>query len=210
MSLKNTCTSWNKRPASKLALDYLLTYAYSAAMPEIKSMALFYIDNRQAWPESAILLQNLVIWPDDGVYPTSTPVAIAGHPNFDGKILVQAGNRALVVTLIEGAQTQNDVREGLKHKPEQYRIALDAIVHAIMLMRADAAGEVRTKHPDGDVHAFTLLNLLKDKPEGALIRDALGQYMKNYPTHAQPTVYERLEEMYQALEPTPAPEAPAP
>jgi hypothetical protein len=185
-------------------------------MPEIKtikSMAVFYIDNRQAWPESAILLKNLVVWPDDGVYPSSTPVAIAGHPNFDGKILVQAGNRALVVTLIKGAQSQNDVREGLKHKPEQYRIAVDSIVHAIMLMRNERDDNDQSSvEGGGDVHAFTLLNMLKDRPEGDLLREALKDFLRTYNRSAEldkqlqthPTdKYPLAEEMYQALEPTP-------
>lgn len=168
-------------------------------MPDIKSMSVFFIDNRYSWPSSAVLLKNLVLWPDDGVYPSSTPVAIAEHPSYDGKVLVQAGNRSLVISLIAGARTQNDVRVGIQKKPEQYRIAVDSIIHAIMLMRSESEGGTGK----GEVHAFTLLNLLKDMPEGGVLRQALKQMLgtESAIKHS-PLGYEQIEEMYEALTPT--------
>lgn len=176
-------------------------------MPDIKSMPVFFIDNRQAWPEAAILLKNLVVWPDIGVYPSSTPVAIADHPCYDGKILVQAGNRSLVVSFIQGARNQNDVRLGLQKQPEQYRIAVDSIIHAILIMKNElAAGAVAN-----DVHPFTLLNLLKDTPEGEVLRLALKQMLGTESAiKRSPLEYERVEEMYEALAQTPPSIEPAP
>lgn len=143
-----------------------------AASDPLKSMKLFFIDNQAGWPEEAVLAGDLVLWPDDGKYPSFTPVASAKHPAFDGQIIVQAGNRGLIISLCPGAVSMQDVRRILSAKgelgPEQYRVAVDAIVHRLMLYRA--AG------PETDaVHPFALLQWMqKANPmEAAIIQKAL-------------------------------------
>ena len=139
-------------------------------------MPVFFIDNQQMWPANAKLLKDLVLWPDAGKYPSYQPVALASHPEFEGKIVVQAGNRGIVVTLVPGAETPNDIRVALsaKQTPEQYRVAIDSIIHAIMLMRADSEGH-------GEVHPFSLLTMLaKVAPiEAGVILAALNQWIRN-------------------------------
>jgi hypothetical protein len=112
--------------------------------PPLKSMGLFFIDNQGAWPTDkdgtckAEMAGDLVLWPDQGKYPTYVPVAVATHPNFDGKVVVQSGNRGLIITFIAGATTDPQIRRAFATgKYEQYRIAIDAIVHRLMLWRAD-------------------------------------------------------------------------
>jgi hypothetical protein len=172
-------------------------------MGDLKSMAVFYVDNQHMWPPTAVLLKNLVVWPDAGKYPSYTPVALANHPEFDGKIVVQAGNRGIVVSLLAGAETPEDIRASMSGKPEQYRIAIESVVHAIMLMRAQTEGE------RNDAHPVTLLNMLKDTSEGANLRDALKHYLATFPKDADVndalTRYGQCEDLLEALAPTPEP-----
>ncbi len=165
----------------------------------IKSMAVFFIDNRQAWPENAHLHGNLVLWPDTGKYPTFTPVALAEHPQFDGKIVVQAGNRGIVVSLVAGAQSANDVQKGMSAKGvEQYRIAVDSIIQAIMLMRADSEG-------GGAAHPISLLTMLRNTPEGVVISEAVRGWLRDPRleslTEPAAKAFERAEDILEALAP---------
>lgn len=113
-----------------------------------KSMRLFFIDNQGAWPTAADgtskaqLVGDLVVWPDDGKYPSFVPVALAKHPQVDGTVVVQAGNRGLIITFCDGAHDDAAVRQQLsKGKPDQYRIAVDALVHRLVLWRHESVGE---------------------------------------------------------------------
>lgn len=74
------------------------------ASSPLKSMKLFFIDNQVSWSDKAVLAGDLVLWPDDNKYPAFVPVASAKHPNFDGTIVVLAGNRHIIVSLCEGAK----------------------------------------------------------------------------------------------------------
>jgi hypothetical protein len=175
-----------------------------SAYDGIKSMPVFFLDNKHMWPESAVLLKNLVLWPDSGKYPSFAPVAVAQHPQLDGKIVVQAGNRSIVVTILPGAQSQADIRKGMSAKgaqqPEQYRIAVDALIHSVMLMKAAlAAGSEAGADLGGvgDINALTVLNVLKDMPEGQLLRDALTCYLNK--GEPPPDRYTATEELLQSL-----------
>jgi hypothetical protein len=118
----------------------------AAEFEGIKSMPVFFLDNQHMWPVGATLLKNLVVWPDGGKYPSFKPVSIASHPQFDGMVVVQAGNRRVVVTLLPGVRAQAEIPKAMNRKPEQYCIAIEAIVHAVMLMKAAlaAGGEAAT------------------------------------------------------------------
>lgn len=128
----------------------------------VKSMRLFFIDNQGLWPDGTQLAGDFVIWPDTGVYPTAQPVSLAGHPSFAGKIVVQAGSQSIIVTFCPGAKDVADCRKqlsarGLENRPEQYRVAVDAIIQRIMLWRNDRqSGEIRD-----DAHPFALMEWMK-------------------------------------------------
>jgi len=108
----------------------------------IKSMKVFFIDNQGSWPtdrsgvSKAKLVGDLVFWPDRGKYPTYVPIAVATHPNYDGKIVTMAGSRGMVVSFIAGARTDDDIRSALSamdERVDQYRVAVDALVHRMVL-----------------------------------------------------------------------------
>lgn len=147
-------------------------------MTAIKSMGLFYIDNQGAWPSGSQLVGDLVLWEDKGKYPTYVPVSIATHPNFDGKIVVHAGNRGLLVSFVFGAQSEKDIGQALKTMEgvAQYRIAIDAIVHRLVLHLND--GEVRN-----DADALSLAAWMatqsKSRPYAQVIRAALATLLAN-------------------------------
>jgi hypothetical protein len=138
----------------------------------VKSMQLFFIDNQHSFPADAVLAGDLVLWPDAGKYPGFTPVAAATHPAFDGQVVVQAGNRGLIVSFCAGARNGADIRKCMSAKgeaaPEQYRIAVDGLVQRVMLHRSGL--EERN-----DVHPFALLQWMqKANPiEAAVIQKAL-------------------------------------
>jgi len=160
----------------------------------LKSMAVFFIDNKHAWPDDAVLSNGLVYWPDSGKYPGYTLVGLASHPEYDGKIVVQAGQLGMIATFIPGAQSIEDVKQGLKGKPEQYRIAIDGIVQALMLARADTTGGA------GDVNDATLLHLLAQvAPErAAVLQQALANFLRA-PGTEPPKNVTVAEEMHDVL-----------
>jgi len=189
----------------------------------VKSMGLFFIDNQGIWPEGAVLAGDLVLWPDDGKYPAFAPVAAATHPNYDGTVVVQAGNRGLVISFCAGARDGAAVRKSMSAKgdagPEQYRIAVDGIVQRIMLWRAGKEkAEGRT-----DVHPFALLEwMCKANPrEAAILQKALLLllakpepivYQANPETHkwvSREEMFEEVEAMLDQLKVLVIPELPA-
>ncbi len=105
-----------------------------------KSMDLFFIDNRSSFTQEAVLAGDLILAPDEGVYSQAIPVASATHPAFDGRVVVMAGNRTLVVALVSGAHTDGDVRRIMSDMPksaktghvQQFVIALDSIIHRVV------------------------------------------------------------------------------
>jgi hypothetical protein len=105
-----------------------------------KSMDMFFIDNRASFTSEAVLAGDLILAPDDGVYPRAVPVASATHPAFDGRVVVMAGNRTLVVALVHGAKSDRDVQTIMSAMPKsakegrvnQYVVALDPIVHRVV------------------------------------------------------------------------------
>jgi hypothetical protein len=147
------------------------------ASTALKSMNLFFIDNQVSWSDKAVLAGDLVLWPDDNKYPSFVPVASARHPNFDGTIVVLAGNRHIIVSLCEGAYDSAGVRKTMSAKgdagPEQYGIAIDGIIQRVLLWRETDGG---LGHEDG-VHPFALLQWMQRShpAEAAVIRKALDQ-----------------------------------
>lgn len=166
------------------------------AFDGIKSMPVFYLDNKHMWPEGTVLLKSLVLWPDTGKYPSFKPVSIARHPQFDGMVVVQAGNRRIVVTLLPGVESQAEIPAAMNKHPEQYCIAVEAIVHSVMLMKAEIAGGDGVGGA-GDINALTVLNVLKGMPEGHILRDALTCYL--HKGEASPERYTATEELLQSL-----------
>jgi hypothetical protein len=164
----------------------------------IKAMPLFFIDNQAEWPKGAELIGDLVVWPDEGMYPTFQPIASAKLAGFDGIVIVQAGSRRLVVTFLAGAHDNDSIRKAMsdkKNRPEQYCIAVDAIVQRLMLMRTgNEAGMMQ----DG-VHPFSLLAWLakSHKADAEIIRDALAMYLK---APASPEACARAEDMRHSID----------
>ncbi len=146
----------------------------------VKAMPLFFIDNQKSWPKSAQLLSDLVFWPDDGIYPSYTPIASARLPGFDGLVIAQAGNLGLVVTFLPGVGKDGKAIQAAmsnkKERPEQYRIAVDSIIQRLALMRVNQDAGVQ----QDSVHPFSLLSWLakSHSKEGAILVDALTAYMK--------------------------------
>ncbi len=162
----------------------------------IKSMPVFFIDNQQLWPKGAELHGNMVLWPDGGKYPGMAGIAIASHPEFEGKIVAQAGNRTILITFVPDANTQAEIRAKMSAKEplEQYRVAVDGLVHAIMLKRANAEG-------GGDCHPLELLTMLaKTSPlDAAILVQALKKWLRD-PTPGAPNDANTQAAMVQSAE----------
>lgn len=164
----------------------------------IKSMELFTIDNQQVWGKGARLVGDYVVWPDQGIYPSYAPVGVLTHPNYDGKVVVQAGNRGIVVTFCPSARDQNDCRRILsaKERPEQYRLAVDAIVHRLILAGAgtdkDLSPSVSASHGSGLDPLAVMAWLARSAPkEAAVVEAALKAFAKS----PQPVGYGKPEDM---------------
>lgn len=145
---------------------------------DVKSMELFFIDNQASMWKDAVLAGDLVIAPDDGKYPTFQPIASAKHPNYDGMIVTMAGNRGIVMAFCPGARSAEDVRKIMSARgsngPEQYRVAVDALVHRVVLWRA---GQDAHKIDDR-VHPFALLQWMQTAhpAEASVIQRALKRF----------------------------------
>lgn len=145
-----------------------------------KSMRLFFIDNQGAWEKGAKLVGDLVVWPDQGQYPTYSPVAVAEHPNFDGKIVMHAGNRGLVLTFVQGAKTTAEVRHAIsKGKSEQYRIAVDALIHRMVLWLSNVADGVTHDEVDALSLAAWMAASTRSRPYARVVMEALNLLMKD-------------------------------
>lgn len=142
-----------------------------------KSMEVFFLDNQGAWPKGTRKVGDFVVWEeDDGRYPTFAPVAAAGHPNFDGLIVVLAGNRSLVVSFYKGAKTIDDVKAQIKKNVprKQFRIAIDAIVHRLVV---SLLGDVSKDDADP---ISVLTWLMRSSPhEGAVVTSALTALLRD-------------------------------
>jgi hypothetical protein len=170
----------------------------------IKSMRVFFIDNQGAWPTAegggskAELVGNFVVWPDPGKYPSYVPIAMAEHPHHDGKIVVMAGNRGIVLAFITGAKNADEVRVEMSKKGapnvEQYRIAVDSLIHAVMLHRNPQ------KQVTDDVDPLSLLTWMASSEKGratsAVIANAVSDLMSN------PGKLKELTATLQAHDPT--------
>jgi hypothetical protein len=148
-------------------------------------MPVFFVDNQGAWPtddnglSQAQLVGNLVLWPDTGKYPTFQPIAMADHPQFDGKIVVMAGSRRVVMAFVKNAQSADDVRKAMTHKTEdveQYCLAVDALIQAVMLHRLSGGPVNEVSDP------LSILAWLSASKEGGdaslVIAAALNWFMK--------------------------------
>ena len=157
-------------------------------MPAPKSMKLFFIDNQKEWPDDAQLVGDMVIWPDKGKYPSFTPVALASAADFDGRIVMMAGNRGLVMAFCPGATTPRDVQKAMSGpRTEQYRIGLDSLVQRMLIHRHQQAtetdsvgGESATNARDNEVNTVSLLTWLarSNKADAAIIMGALRAFLK--------------------------------
>ncbi len=153
----------------------------------VKSMKLFFIDNQGAWPAhkdgtcKAELVGDLVLYPDDGKYPNYVPVACATHPNFDGTIVVQAGTRGLLVSFVSDATPEDNLKERFRTMKgiEQYRVAIDAVVHRIVLHLAQRNEGTVTS--EVDPLSLVAWMAASDKGRGAahVILSALKLLMKD-------------------------------
>lgn len=146
----------------------------------VKTMRLFFMDNQHAWPKDVDLAGDLVIWPDSGLYPAGTPVSMCSHPSYEGRIIVQAMTHTILVTFCAGAKGQSDIKDIMssRKRPEQYRIAVDALVQRIMLWRA--ASSTHPTGPSDDIHPMTLLKWMATacQPEAKIMRAALQVLMQ--------------------------------
>ncbi len=168
----------------------------------IKSMELFAIDNQQVWGKGAKLIGDYVVWPDDGIYPSFAPVGILTHPNFDGRVVVQAGNRGIVVTFCPKAKNPDDCKRqlGAKERPEQYRLALEALVHRLVLAGAgtdaDLSVEPVPSHGKGLDPLALIAWLAKASPKEAAVVEAA---LKAFASNPVPVAYGKPEDLTSLL-----------
>jgi hypothetical protein len=148
-------------------------------------MKLFFIDNQGAWPSNkdgtskAVLAGDLVMWPDNRRYPTFMPIAIATHPNYDGRIVVQAGGRGILVTFIAGAKNAEEARAAFNKSsmvvPESYRISVDAIVHRMVKHFVDEAGGQVTS----EVEPLSLMSWMASSEKGKPVAKVIAAALSN-------------------------------
>jgi hypothetical protein len=158
-----------------------MTDPYTSA-DAIKSMKMFFIDNQGAWPsdpsgscKAELVNDAFVVWPDKGQYPTYAGIAMATHPNYDGIVVVQAGNRGIVVSFVPGAKSGEDVKAAFKTMKDvdQYRIAVDSLVHRMILWQ-------REKRADGslcetsEVEPLSLMSWLASTEKGKAAATVIG------------------------------------
>ena len=169
-----------------------------------KSMEMFFIDNQGTWPEHAQLIGDLIAWPDNGKFPAFIPIAMASHPDFDGRIVAMAGNRGLVISFCDGDYSDLGVRTRLSSKtnpPKQYRLAVDGIIHRLVLAGAGEGAlreETAAHGHEAGVHPAALLNWLctVGKDESALIRKALRTQLQHADGGDE---FKRVEELLEQM-----------
>lgn len=153
-------------------------------LEEPKSMEMFFVDNRATYTREAQLAGDLVLAPDEGVYPRAIPVAGASHPSFDGKIVVMAGNRTLLVAMVHGARSEKDCQKIMSAMPksakegkvQQYSIGLDSIIHRVVMHTY----EKQEGHERRDVPLGKLFEALaaEHTAEAGQIADALDHMIR--------------------------------
>ena len=158
-----------------------------------KPMRTFFIDNQGMWPTYAMLAGDLVFWKDTGKYPNYVPIAIASHPDYNGRIVLMAGTRGIVIAFCPEAMDAEGVRRCLSGgMDEKYRIAVDAIIHRMMIWRA--AGEGR-----GDANPLALLNWLRasSPADAEVLAKGLRLLLKDPKTKED---WEKADEMLTSLD----------
>lgn len=173
---------------------------------KLKPMELFAIDNAGAWGKGAALVGDLVVWPDKGMYPAAVPVGLLTHPAFDGTIVVQAGNLCLLISFLPGIPSANKagiraVMSDKVNRPEQYRLALDALVHRMLLAGAGgdadlSAGARAHEHSAGLDPLALIAWMAKHNPkEAAVVEQALSTVARE----PQPLTFTDVEGSDRAL-----------
>ena len=151
----------------------------------MKSMQVFFIDNQGLLTKDAELIGNLVIskvFPP-AKFPIAAMVGQASVADFDGLIVVQAQNGAIVFNVFDG-KSKDDLEEirsiMTKKKPSawpswihQYRIDIMALIQFVALYHAGEAG-------NDEVNPYNLLDLLARKggKESAIIRQGLRDFCR--------------------------------
>lgn len=176
-----------------------------------KSMGVFFIDNRGTWPQHARLIGDLVAWEDSGKYPTSYPIASASHPAFDGRVVVQAVPRCLVISFVHEAKNAADIMASLSALPSsatevgstakrvcrvtQYQLGVDAIINRMVLELVDAP-EAHTT----ELHPFALLKALafQSPADAAVLILALRAFMRS-DAPKTPETFSRADDMMSNL-----------
>lgn len=177
-------------------------------MPAPKPMKLFFIDNQGEWPVEAQLIGDLVVWPDKGKYPTFTPVAMASAADFDGRIVMMAGNRGLVMAFCPGAKDPRSVQKAMSGPNlEQYRIDLTAIVQRMLIHRHQQAtetdavdGEAAVNARENEVNPAKLLTWLarSSKEDAVILINALRAFYR-HPFSGEPNDLFSVEDAARAV-----------
>lgn len=177
-----------------------------------KSMGLFFIDNRGTWPNHARLVGDLVMWEDSGKYPTSYPIAAASHPAFDGRVVVQAVPRCVVISFVHEAKNAADIMASLSALPSsatevgatakgvcrvtQYQLGVDAIINRVVL---DMVDTVATQ--TSELHPFALLKALAfaSPADATVLSTALRVYLtSDAPKNSE--VFSQADDMLSNIE----------
>lgn len=154
-------------------------------MSELKAMPIFFLDNQALLTKDAELVGNVVVSKVDPPqkFPVAAMIGQASVAGFDGMVVVQAGNAAIVVTVFEGHGKGDlgEIREIMtKKKPSkwpewihQYRIDVMALIQFMALYHAGEAGS-------DEMNPYSLLDFLATKggPETAILRQALKDFCR--------------------------------
>lgn len=152
----------------------------------MKSMPVFFIDNKDLLVKGSELVGNIVIshLEQRDKFLTAVPIGQASVNDFDGLIVVRGGNRCIIIDVFESKTKDdwNDIKTILtKTKPKdwpdwihQYRIDVHGLIQFVALYHNKVAGE-------NEVNIYHLMDLLAEtnSKEADLIRNALLLYLKN-------------------------------
>lgn len=182
-------------------------------LTEPKSQGLHYVDNSHTYPADAAMAGELVLWKDDGVYPGGVPIVLASHPSLEGRIIVQGGNRTLLVSIVFGAKDMTDVTRALSGLPanaredetlrrskdfwvQQYRIDLGALINRVVMHQFN----VQEGAPLSDISSLKLLTALarSEAADAAVIKVALEAAMRA-PDTLNPEQWKLADEMASSL-----------
>lgn len=152
----------------------------------MKSMPVFFVDNHGLLTPDAELVGNLVVAKVDPPqkFPVAAMIGQASVAGFDGLLVIQGGNAAIVVNVFSG-KTKDDLPEIRKImttlKPSQwpgwihqYRIDVMGLIQFMALFHAGDAGS-------DDCSPYSLLDLLAAKggQESTIIQAALKAFLSN-------------------------------